>query len=229
MVAPATSSIQNNSESVNIQAETESKTDKKDETSSAETKSRNPEETDPNPMVGIMTEGSYEANQSPNEAKADILAEGSDETDQIENEGKGGTMTEGRHEPDQNPNEREGDIMTEGRHETDQNPNEGEQGGEEEGECGFCLFMKSGGCRDQFIAWENCVEEAETNKEDIVEKCFKVTSLLKECMDLHSDYYEPVLRAERAMDEEIAAEMKEQESQETAQAKELESQEDKRE
>lgn len=224
MAASATSSIQNpspsDSVSVTIQAETESKTDKKDEASSLETKGRNPEETAQNPKDGIKTEGSYEANQSSNEGKEGTLTGSSHETDQNANEGKGGIVTEGSHEPDQNPNEEES-IMTAGRHETDQNPNQGEQE-EEEGECPFCLFMKGGGCRGQFIAWENCVEEAEAKKEDVVEKCYKVTSLLKECMDLHSDYYEPVLRAERAMDEEIAAEMKERESQETAHAKEAE-------
>jgi hypothetical protein len=33
--------------------------------------------------------------------------------------------------------------------------------GEEEGECGFCLFMKDGGCKEEFVAWEKCVEDAE--------------------------------------------------------------------
>ncbi|GMH01751.1 hypothetical protein Nepgr_003590 [Nepenthes gracilis] len=76
---------------------------------------------------------------------------------------------------------------------------ETEDGGEEEeeGECGFCLFMKGGGCRESFIAWEKCVEEAEKNKEDAVEKCFEITTNLRKCMDAHSDYYEPILRAEK--------------------------------
>ncbi|KAL2559235.1 uncharacterized protein Fot_03974 [Forsythia ovata] len=38
---------------------------------------------------------------------------------------------------------------------------------EEEGECGFCLFMKGGGCKDTFIEWEKCIEEGEKNKQDI--------------------------------------------------------------
>ncbi|XP_058095052.1 uncharacterized protein LOC131240680 [Magnolia sinica] len=78
---------------------------------------------------------------------------------------------------------------------------------EEEGECGFCLFMKGGGCKEEFIAWEKCVEEADKNQEDVVEKCFEVTALLKKCMDAHADYYEPVLRAEKAMEEEVAREL----------------------
>ncbi|XXG52514.1 hypothetical protein AAC387_Pa03g0826 [Persea americana] len=78
---------------------------------------------------------------------------------------------------------------------------------DEEAECGFCLFMKGGGCKEEFIAWEQCVEEAEKNREDIVDKCFEVTALLKKCMDAHSDYYGPILRAEKAMEEEAAQEL----------------------
>ncbi|XP_031263877.1 lisH domain-containing protein C1711.05-like [Pistacia vera] len=78
---------------------------------------------------------------------------------------------------------------------------------EEEGECGFCLFMKGGGCKESFIAWENCVEESEKNKEDVVEKCFEVTSTLRKCMEAHADYYEPILRAEKAAQEEAVKEL----------------------
>ncbi|XP_008446394.2 uncharacterized protein LOC103489149 [Cucumis melo] len=90
----------------------------------------------------------------------------------------------------------------------------GDEGGEdieeeeeEEGECGFCLFMKGGGCRDSFIAWEKCIEEAEKNKEDIVEKCFEVTGALKKCMEAHPDYYEPILKAEKMAEEEAIIEL----------------------
>ncbi|XP_043708296.1 uncharacterized protein LOC122657606 [Telopea speciosissima] len=96
---------------------------------------------------------------------------------------------------------------------------DGEDGGgeeddedEEEGECGFCLFMKGGGCKDEFIAWENCIEEAESHKEDIVEKCFEVTGLLKKCMEAHSDYYEPVLKAEKAAEKEASEELEQETS-----------------
>ncbi|KAL0909461.1 hypothetical protein M5K25_020333 [Dendrobium thyrsiflorum] len=71
--------------------------------------------------------------------------------------------------------------------------------GEEQEECGFCLFMKGGGCKEPFIAWEKCVEEAEKTGDNVVNKCMEVTSLLKKCMDEHADYYEPILRAEREM------------------------------
>ncbi|XP_010906033.1 uncharacterized protein [Elaeis guineensis] len=78
---------------------------------------------------------------------------------------------------------------------------EGHEDEEEEGECGFCLFMKGGGCKEEFIAWEKCVEEADQTGEDVVSKCFEVTSLLKKCMDAHADYYAPILDAEKAMTE----------------------------
>ncbi|KAL8550281.1 hypothetical protein ACS0TY_008921 [Phlomoides rotata] len=67
---------------------------------------------------------------------------------------------------------------------------------EEEGECGFCLYMKAGGCKDTFTDWEKCVDEGEKKKEDIVEKCFQATAALKKCMEAHSDYYAPLLQAE---------------------------------
>ncbi|XP_039143620.1 uncharacterized protein LOC120280742 [Dioscorea cayenensis subsp. rotundata] len=80
---------------------------------------------------------------------------------------------------------------------------------EEEEECGFCIYMKGGGCKESFVAWEKCVEDAEKSGEDVVEKCFQVTSLLKKCMDEHADYYEPVLKAEQAMADAVAAEIQE--------------------
>ncbi|XP_027347642.1 uncharacterized protein LOC113859024 isoform X2 [Abrus precatorius] len=78
---------------------------------------------------------------------------------------------------------------------------------EEETECGFCLFMKGGGCRDAFIDWEKCVDEADTNKEDLLEKCAQVTAALKQCMDAHSDYYEPILRAEKLAEQQAIIEL----------------------
>lgn len=94
---------------------------------------------------------------------------------------------------------------------------EEEEEEEEEGECGFCLFMKGGGCKDAFINWENCVQEAEKNDEDLVEKCAQVTGLLKQCMDAHSDYYEPILRAEKHAEQQAVIELeKEKEKQDSA-------------
>ncbi|ERN07874.1 uncharacterized protein LOC18436111 [Amborella trichopoda] len=99
------------------------------------------------------------------------------------------------------------DAMDNGASELDQGSGDGAGVEVEEEECGFCLFMKGGGCGEEFIAWEKCVEEGETKKEDIVEKCFEVTSYLKKCMDEHSAYYEPILRAEKAMEEQASAEL----------------------
>ncbi|KAI3779168.1 hypothetical protein L2E82_08737 [Cichorium intybus] len=78
---------------------------------------------------------------------------------------------------------------------------EGEE--EEEGECGFCLFMKGGECRETFINWEKCVEEGEKNNEDIVNKCFEVTSALKKCMEANPDYYGVILQAEKDAEQEV--------------------------
>jgi hypothetical protein len=78
---------------------------------------------------------------------------------------------------------------------------------EEEGECGFCLFMKGGGCKDTFIDWENCVKEAEDKKEDLVEKCSQITAQLKQCMDSYSDYYAPILMAEKHAEEQAVIEL----------------------
>ena len=93
------------------------------------------------------------------------------------------------------------------------------EGEEEQGECGFCLFMKGGGCKEEFVAWEKCVEEAEaeTDGVDVVERCQDVTAALRKCMDAHPDYYEPILRAERAM----AADLEAFQAQEAASASSL--------
>ncbi|XP_006658291.2 uncharacterized protein LOC102715220 [Oryza brachyantha] len=77
---------------------------------------------------------------------------------------------------------------------------EGEEEEDEEGECGFCLYMKGGGCRDAFVAWEECVEAARGSS-DMVERCFEATASLRRCMDAHADYYGPVLRAEQAVND----------------------------
>ncbi|KAL3631187.1 hypothetical protein CASFOL_024171 [Castilleja foliolosa] len=84
-----------------------------------------------------------------------------------------------------------------------------EEEGEEE-ECGFCLFMKGGGCKEIFTAWEKCVEEGEKNGEDIVGKCSQVTENLTKCMQQHSDYYAPLLEAEKAAEAEVANQLEEE-------------------
>lgn len=92
----------------------------------------------------------------------------------------------------------------------DQEEQQQEQESEEESECGFCLFMKGGGCKETFINWENCIEEGEKNKEDIVDKCFEATSALKKCMEAHPDYYGPILQAEKAAEQEAINQLNKQ-------------------
>ncbi|CAK7344887.1 unnamed protein product [Dovyalis caffra] len=99
-----------------------------------------------------------------------------------------------------------------------ENQEEEEDG--DEGECGFCLFMKGGGCKDAFIAWEDCIKQAEEKKEDIVENCFEVTSALKLCMEAHADYYEPILRAEKAAEQEAIKQLEKEKEEEAAAAAE---------
>ncbi|KAH7857780.1 hypothetical protein Vadar_016411 [Vaccinium darrowii] len=101
--------------------------------------------------------------------------------------------------------------------EEDQDTTVNEEGEEEEeeGECGFCLFMKGGGCRDSFTDWEKCIEEAEKNNEDIVDKCADITGALKKCMEAHSDYYAPILRAEKAAEEEAVRELEKEKAKES--------------
>ncbi|KAK5786837.1 uncharacterized protein LOC108472645 [Gossypium arboreum] len=91
---------------------------------------------------------------------------------------------------------------------------------EEEGECGFCLFMKAGGCKESFVGWENCMQEAEENKEDIAEKCFEAMSVLKKCMEAHADYYEPILRAEKKAEEQAIIELEKEKEEESLGAQE---------
>ncbi|MCI09271.1 GCK domain-containing protein [Trifolium medium] len=74
---------------------------------------------------------------------------------------------------------------------------------EEEGDCGFWLFMKGDGCRDTLVDWENCVKEAKENKEDLAEKCSQVTTRLLQCMD----YYRPIIRAEKHVEEKAVIEV----------------------
>ncbi|XP_026421352.1 uncharacterized protein LOC113317450 [Papaver somniferum] len=89
------------------------------------------------------------------------------------------------------------------------NKGEEKEDEEEEAECGFCLYMKGGGCKDSFIAWEKCMEEAEEKKEDVVEKCYQVTLSLKNCMEAHPDYYAPILKAEKAAEQQVTKGMEE--------------------
>lgn len=106
-----------------------------------------------------------------------------------------------------------------------EDPKQEEEEEEEKAECGFCLYMKGGGCKDEFVAWEKCVEDAERDKEDIAEKCFGITSKLKQCMEAHADYYEPILSAEKAMTDSITEELENEKAHEAAAAADSKSEE----
>ncbi|XVF78788.1 hypothetical protein PTKIN_Ptkin14bG0165000 [Pterospermum kingtungense] len=108
---------------------------------------------------------------------------------------------------------------------TEESPNEEEEE-EEEGECGFCLYMKAGGCKDSFVAWENCIRDAEENNKDIAEKCFEATSALKKCMEAHADYYEPILRAEKKAEERVVIELEKEKEKETEDSKDSQNKRD---
>ncbi|CAB4309263.1 unnamed protein product [Prunus armeniaca] len=101
-------------------------------------------------------------------------------------------------------------TLEEKKHQEDEGALEKEEE-QEEGECGFCLFMKAGGCRESFIAWEKCAAESEMNEEDVAEKCFEVTAALKKCMQAHPDHYAPILRLEKAAEEETVKDSLEEE------------------
>ena len=79
----------------------------------------------------------------------------------------------------------------------------GEVGGEAEQEtrgeetCGFCIFMKGGGCKEAFEAWSECVDsERDKDDSDFTETCRSATLALRECMLAHKDYYQPLLDEE---------------------------------
>ncbi|CAI5468177.1 unnamed protein product [Closterium sp. Yama58-4] len=72
-------------------------------------------------------------------------------------------------------------------------------------DCPFCQFMKGGPCREEFIAWEGCVEAAEKAGESIVDRCVGPTEALKTCMEGNEGYYGVVLQAEAGMKAEAAA------------------------
>ncbi|CAJ2676078.1 GCK domain protein [Trifolium pratense] len=94
---------------------------------------------------------------------------------------------------------------------------------EEEGECGLCLYMKAGGCKDAFIDWDNCAKEAEDKNEDFVEKCSQVTARLMQCMNAHSNYYYPILMSEKHAEEQAVIELEKEKQDSSANASPYES------
>lgn len=74
-------------------------------------------------------------------------------------------------------------------------------------ECGFCKFMKGGPCREQFIAWETCVERCRNEGCDFIEECGQQTLALKACTDEHPEYYGALMAdaEEKAAERAVAA------------------------
>ncbi|CAN1152682.1 hypothetical protein LINPERPRIM_LOCUS29079 [Linum perenne] len=86
-------------------------------------------------------------------------------------------------------------------------PSPAEAAEAKEEECGFCLFMKGGPCKDAFIAWQDCVEEKD-EKIDLVAKCSEVTRVLKECLEANPGYYGPILKAEKRAEEQVSKDLR---------------------
>jgi len=68
--------------------------------------------------------------------------------------------------------------------------------GDEKPECGFCTYMKGGGCKSAFEAWEACVEECREKESDFSANCHQQTMALQTCMMKNKEYYEPLLEEE---------------------------------
>ena len=49
--------------------------------------------------------------------------------------------------------------------------------------------MKGGSCKQEFVCWEKCVDQAKANEEDFVAKCVEETTALRECMMKDPGYY----------------------------------------
>ncbi|KAG2447504.1 hypothetical protein HYH02_007429 [Chlamydomonas schloesseri] len=65
--------------------------------------------------------------------------------------------------------------------------------GEEEEECGWCKWMKAGGCKEPFQVWLDCVDAVKAEGREDVESCASVMGPLWECMERHKEYYAPQL------------------------------------
>lgn len=70
----------------------------------------------------------------------------------------------------------------------------------------FLAFMRGGGCKEPFKAWEDCLE-VNKNKEDMVLKCVGVFSMMSKCMEANSDYYHQLLAAKKTAQEHMENEL----------------------
>ena len=84
------------------------------------------------------------------------------------------------------------EIEEKNKNDTTENKEEQPEATEEEEEeetCGFCAYMKGGSCKQEFMCWEKCVDDAKANEEDFVAKCVEETTALRECMMKDPGYY----------------------------------------
>ncbi|KAM0906649.1 hypothetical protein ACQ4PT_016622 [Festuca glaucescens] len=75
----------------------------------------------------------------------------------------------------------------------------------DEGECEFCQYMKGGACKEAFVAWDECVQAAQKEDSDMVERCAEATVNLMKCMEANTDYYGILLRAEQHVSDQAEA------------------------
>jgi len=62
-------------------------------------------------------------------------------------------------------------------------------------ECGWCKWMKAGGCSEEFEVWLKCVDDVRESGREDVETCASVMGPLWECMAKNADYYAPQVEA----------------------------------
>eukprot|EP00798_Chlamydomonas_sp_ICE-L_P031423 gene31423-6597_t len=60
---------------------------------------------------------------------------------------------------------------------------------EDEEPCGWCRWMKAGGCKAEFTTWMSCVDAVRDAGRDDVESCSETMVPLWDCMQKNSDYY----------------------------------------
>ncbi|CAK0780794.1 hypothetical protein CVIRNUC_005177 [Coccomyxa viridis] len=61
---------------------------------------------------------------------------------------------------------------------------------EDDETCGFCIFMKAGGCKKEFTDWSKCVDTKRGDGHNFTEECRDPTLNLQQCMEEHRDYYQ---------------------------------------
>jgi cytochrome c oxidase subunit 6b len=84
-------------------------------------------------------------------------------------------------------------MSTDSKQEPKQEQKDSPEEEEEEEECGFCRYMKAGGCKQEFTAWSKCVDDNREGGKDFTEECRDATISLQECMLEHKDYYKDFL------------------------------------